>query len=293
MSAPLFNQISDTLRDLITPLQPGQVAIYQLLTKENYAVQEMPDGRTVNTLIAPPTAILAAQATIYDPYKGRGERVELMAIAGSVRTKDGLEPTEDEIIFKGGRFPVRHDQPDLYTFMELHPGNKDCVVPGNNPIKGYQFERVLEAKAAKDKALGFEQSIKAQTELNTYSEDELRRVARRLKMDATADRDSLFVALIQRAQTEGEQVYEAIGDRAVKLESMVASALSEGVLEWEGDSRRYVLKDSRQTFLPIPHGDNPQEELVAEMMNPRLQKQRTMLEKLVDAKQKASKKNGR
>lgn len=280
-----FNNISDELKALLTPLKSGETATYRLLTKQSFATEELPDGRTVNRLLAPPNAIFSAQATIYDP--GKNEMVEIMAQAGTRRGKDGLEPVEDTIQFKAGLLVVRHNQPDLYRFLELHPANADSVLPGNRPVNGYQFERVQPEKDSKTQAQSKRQSIKALNELDTFSYDELKRAALRLKLDASLDKDSLFVALSELAQADGERVYNAIGDRAIQIESLAGTAISEGILEWDGSERVWKLRESQRVFLSIPHGAQ-EEELVVELTQPRFQKQRAMLEKLVAEKQKAT-----
>lgn len=281
----MYNDLSQELRDLITPLKPGEKAEYRLVRAPEKRMEVVGEHAELRVQKIEPVSF-PADDMIYDPFARR--EVRIMVPGRSTTTSSG-HPLQLEQVntFTNGLLTVSYGEETLYTFMELWSGNRDNVNPFRKNSTTFVCERVQPAKTEKKAAELVQMGVTAAGELSSYNYAELQTVARRLRLDATQSRDSLFTQLAGLAMSEPERTANAIGERAVKLESLVDSAINEGILEWVGEQRMFILKETRANFLPIPHGDQ-REGLITELMEARLQRQRAMLEKLVAEKQKAT-----
>ncbi|WP_345227374.1 hypothetical protein [Hymenobacter koreensis] len=285
-----YNQISDDLRKLIEPLKRGESATYRLT---NAGVKQMAvdsAGNEVPVTKFPPSVNLTAEATIFDPHL-RAD-VEIMAKQGTKTVGQGrnreVVPVLAEIEFRDGLLTVTDKQVGIYEFLELHPANKTCVIPGHQSLTGYKFERVQPAKDAKNEAKTVEQSIAVMSTLATYDYETLKGVAKRLKLPTNTDRDSMFTSLVKLAQQDSDRVFRALADEAVQVEALIANAEQEKVIEWEAAERRYVYTETRQRVLEIPSG-NHQEELLSYLLDNQGQTTRRQLQRVYD--EKLAKKN--
>lgn len=198
---------------------------------------------------SPTLMISQSGSTIWDEEYGYNRTIRYCESEKSIfADEQSPDAVKTPIIFRMGRLMVRKEQPQLYEYLNLHPGN---VKNG-----GSLFQEILPDRETVQTKIEDEFAVAdAIAMLREKPLDDLLAVAISFSIDIDRSVQEIKYDLLQTLKKNPKSFIEAFDNPVVQMKAKIKQASSLNIISLNSDSVKWV--DSNKQIVSVPAGMDP------------------------------------
>jgi hypothetical protein len=186
--------------------------------------------------------------TVFDKSKGEVRELRYCPNENSVWTDEqGAKALKKSVVFRDGMLFVREDQPNLKSFLDLHPHN---VANGGSKFK--LVDKTVDAEAELEKEFLVTDAI---TRVRDTDINDLLAVAIYFKINISSPVSEIRRNLLNIAKSNPSQFMEAFDSPSVMARAIIKQSIDYQILKATPDAVKWF--DSNSRIVSVPSGQDP------------------------------------